>query len=177
MILKILSHAFLNRLGGLSLVLFSLLTFVALFIFAERALIYDVITGTFPLTLFLTILPGIFSNFFFADGGTLATHYVIISLLFGMYITLLLEIFLRRKYVSLSSLSGSVAGLVGISLGVSCLSCGVLGEILLFSIIGALTSSTFIALESQLFLILGELLLLASVVLALEAIKRAGYKY
>ena len=171
-VLQILSKVFLNRQGITYFVATFIFALTALFIFTERLFFLNVFIGNFPLHLFLSIIPDIFNNFLFGKGYIIFLHYILIAILFSIYATLILYIFLQKKYFSLSSFSISIAGIVGISFGISCISCGALAGLLLLSMAGSFTSTALVIQNNGLFLFFGEGLLLMSIVLALLSIKR-----
>lgn len=151
-------------------VLFVIFLFL-LFIFTEKLFFLNVIQGNFPLPLFIKILPTLFSNFLF-DKPEISVHYLVVVTLLAIYVHLLIYVFKNMRYVSVSSMSVGLAGLLGVSLGVSCLSCGAIAGILLVSVLGASSASTLFLLNSPFFLFLGEGLLFLSIILVLYTIKK-----
>ncbi|MEX0917460.1 MAG: hypothetical protein WDZ90_02995 [Candidatus Paceibacterota bacterium] len=155
----------------MSVLFFSLFALFLLFVFVKREIVVDLLLGSFPPALFFSLLPVLISNFAFGTEGLLA-HYLGISLLFGVYATLLKYLFFQKRLISLSSLSVGVLGMAGITLGISCISCGAIGVLLLLSVIGVASSSALILTNSFFFLVIGESLLVASIALILIIIKR-----
>lgn len=143
-----------------------------LFIILERLFILNVVVGDFPLELFIAILPSMLLNFLFGEGVLMLTHYLFISFLLTTYLVLLTHIFIRMRYLSFSSMTVGIAGLFGITLGVTCLSCGALAGVVLISALGAFTSSSTLLSSSSTFLIIGEMLLILSIVLVTFTINR-----
>jgi hypothetical protein len=133
------------------------------------------VTGAFPLQLFVDILPAVIYNFFFPQYFEyVIIHYLILATLFGMYLTLVIDMFKGGRFVSFSSLSVGVASLFGISLGVTCLSCGIVGGYLVLSVVTALSTAGFVGEESIFFLVLGELLLILSIFLLLYGVAKVS---
>lgn len=149
-----------------------LVLLILLFLAGERALITNVVTGTFPLWLFLSILPTLFVSFFTSSGHLLTMHYLLTTLLLGVYLLLVHHIFIKERYLSFKSMGAGLAGLLGISLGLSCLSCGALAGLLLISVFGASAASLAFLHTTSLFFLLGEALLVIAIALALAAIRR-----
>lgn len=147
------------------------LSFLALFLFVERSFFVNVATGDFPLWLFLKILPTIVIEFALSDLSMFA-HYILIAFLIALYAILIRHMFVTMRYVSIRSLSVSVAGMFGITLGVACLSCSALAGLILASALGALSLPITLVHNSHLFLLVGEGLLVLSIILLLAAIRR-----
>ena len=103
-----------------SFLLLNALIFGGIFIFIERQFLTNVVTGDFPILLFIEILPAFFFNFLTSD-NLLTIHYLIISSLLSVYVMLLWHMFVSMRYISFSSLGISLAGLAGITLGVTCI--------------------------------------------------------
>ncbi len=151
----------------------SFLVFLALFFFSESTLLLGVISGAFPFSLFLNILPGILASLFTAEAGWILVHYIVISLLIGVYVTVLLSLFSQKKNsLSFKSLSTGVFALVGVSLGITCLSCGVIGSIILISLLGTSVSSFLLTTDSTLFFFIAEILLIVSIFLLINVAKK-----
>lgn len=151
-----------------------LVPIVALVFFCliEFAFLASVIHGSFPLALLVDILPSLAYEVFLGGGTAQTVHYLTIILLFSAYLTLILHIFVRRRVFSLSGFSMSALGLLGISLGVSCVACGALVGAILFSVVGATASSFILTLEDTIYLFVGELLLTGSILLVTRAIQK-----
>lgn len=147
---------------------------LALFILGQLEFLSEVVRGNFPVDLFIEIFPSLLIGFFGKSGIEMLVHYFAISLLFGIYVTLLLHIFRTRRYLSFSSMTVSIAALVGVSIGVTCISCGAIVGIMLASLVGAAVSTSLIAIDQQVYLIAGELLLILSIYLVLLALKRVA---
>ncbi|MEX0918267.1 MAG: hypothetical protein WDZ93_03885 [Candidatus Paceibacterota bacterium] len=146
------------------------ISFLTLFVFVERSFFINVFTGDFPLWLFLKILPTIFSEFATSD-ITMLLHYLTISLLLALYLTILRYMFVTMHFISLRSIGISVAGVFGITLGVACLSCGALAGLLLISALGALSLPLTLLHNSTLFLLAGEGLLVLGIILILATVR------
>lgn len=151
-----------------------LVLLVLVFLVGERAFVAHVITGNFPLWLFLSILPTLFVSFFIGNGYVLTIHYLVISLLLSIYIVLVRHIFIERRFISFKSMTVGLTGLVGISLGLSCLSCGALAGLFLASLFGASAAGATLFHNTALFLIFGEALLIVAIGLVLAALGKLG---
>ena len=160
-----------TRFGVVSLILSSFISLFVLFLFTERMFFSSALSTTFPLDLFIQLLPQIFYTFLFGKGVVLLLHYIFTSLLLGVYVTLILYIFVRKRYFSFTSFSTSLLGLVGITFGISCLSCGALAGFILLSMFGT-GSALFLLHNNFVFLIVGEALLLLSIYVTLSTIKK-----
>jgi hypothetical protein len=139
-----------------------ILAIAVLFLFVERTFLYNVATGGFPLWLWVDILPTMIDQFLFAD-PILSIHYLTIALLASAYTALLVRLFVTKRYLSLKSFGMGIAGFFGISLGISCLSCGALAGLAIVSLFGVSAAPAFLLHHSTYFLIVGEVLLAASV--------------
>lgn len=173
MYLRYLHRVFVSCAGIRNFFLFFILTLSGLFLFSERALLSDVLAGDFPLELFVHILPAVLSNFFLSPDFEYAlAHYLLLATLSGMYLTMVVDMFSKKGFISFSSLSVSLAGFFGVTLGITCLSCSILGGYLAFSVLTALSTVGFVGKESLFFLVLGELLLLASILLLVVGVAK-----
>lgn len=146
--------------------------FLFIFLFTTRTFLTGVISGDFPLLLFLEITPILLLDFLFSDLVSL-THYLIISFLLSTYLVLLQYIFLTKRFLSLSSMGTSLAGLMGVALGVTCISCGTLAGILLVSTLSAFSLPVAISYNSDVFLIGAEVLLFFSIFLLIFTLKKS----
>ena len=144
--------------------------FLFLFLFVERGFITNIIAGDFPLWLFSRILPSLAYDFLFSNIA-LSIHYTLISILLSIYLLLVVHVF-RNGYVSAASIGTSALGLVGITIGVSCISCGALAGIFLVSALGAFSLPLTLIHSNMIFLVTGEILLSASIGLVLYTIAR-----
>lgn len=159
--------------GIRALIFWFLLTFLFIFIVAEIDLVTDVLSGTFPVDVFLTIVPSIFYSFLVSSGLSYIAHIVFICILVAIYITTLFFIFFDKKVVPLSSIPTSVFGLIGITVGSVCVACGGTIVLLLFSGLGFAASSTlFYVLDSQIILFVTEALLMVSILLLFVFIQK-----
>ena len=154
-----------------SFLLLNALIFGGIFIFIERQFLTNVVTGDFPILLFIEILPAFFFNFLTSD-NLLTIHYLIISSLLSVYVMLLWHMFVSMRYISFSSLGISLAGLAGITLGVTCISCGAVAGLLLISTLGVLSLPVTLAENTSLFLIGGEFLLILSILLLVFTLRK-----
>lgn len=144
-----------------------------LFLFLQRSFLLNTLVGDFPPQLLAAILPTLVREFFFAD--TLMTiHYLLIALLASVYVVLLVYLFRTRRHISLAGMGVGFAGLLGISLGVTCISCGALAGLLLVSALGASSVPALLSHENIWLLVVGEALLGTSVLIVLYAVKRLG---
>lgn len=85
---------------------------------------------------------------------------------------LLWHMFVSMRYISFSSLGISLAGLAGITLGVTCISCGAVAGLLLISTLGVLSLPVTLAENTSLFLIGGEFLLILSILLLVFTLRK-----
>lgn len=170
--IKILSKIFFNRRGVGVFTGFFVAIFAIMFATTIWPFVWQTMTGVLPFDLLQKLLPSLWTQFVIGGGYVMLFHYLFISFLLSVYATLLSYIFFKKKVFSLSSFSTSLLGLVGISLGITCLSCGALAGLILFSAFGALTSSFLLSLNNQIFILAGEGLLVISIGVVLLTLKR-----
>ena len=145
-------------------------TLVLLFLVVKHTFILNLIAGDFPLWLFSRILPSLAYDFLLGN-AVLAAHFVLIAFLLSTYLLLAIHLF-RTHHFSIASIGTSIAGVAGISLGVTCISCGALVGIFLVSVLGVLSLPVTLIHHSSVFLVIGELLLATSIVLVLYTITK-----
>ncbi len=170
--LKILGKIFFNLSGAVIFIGFFVVIFSVMFATTIWPFLWQTVTGVLPFDLLVKLLPSLWAQFVTGGGYIMLFHYLFISFLLSMYAMLISYIFFKKKIFSVSSFSTSLLALVGISLGITCLSCGALAGLILFSAFGAITSSFFVSLNSQIFIIAGEALLIVSIGVVLLTLKR-----
>lgn len=151
---------------------FFCLSLFILFLFAEMQLILSTVTGQFPFFLFIAILPDLLKAFLFEVDFAILLNYILTAFLFSIYLTLLFEIFINKKYFSLLSIPSSLLSLAGISLSITCLSCGFAGGLLVLSLIGIGSSSFLFTLSNSFYMLMSQFLILISIIIVLYTIRK-----
>lgn len=174
--LGLLIGVFRNKKNCLVALIAFCVVFIFLFVFSEVQLIASVLQDNFPLPLFFRILPDLVSAFLFDSGPTALTSYILTAFLFCVYFTLLFEIFVNKKYFSILSLPSSILSLVGVSLGITCLSCGFVGGLVLLSLFGIGSSTVLLSFDGSSYLFFSLGLIMISIIIALYTIKKLTRK-
>jgi hypothetical protein len=152
----------------LSVLGFSGLILVLLLVVVEFSFLYAVVTNGMP----ISILWELFSAFVQGDTIYPLGHFFLISILGGIYLTVIWCLVRRTKHVSPGSIITSMLGYVGISIGLSCIGCGAAYVVLLLSLFGASGSLLLVATAQPYLLVAGELILLVSIILAYRSLQR-----
>lgn len=172
---ELIFEIFSNKKTSLLTLLLLVVVFVLFFIFSEIQLFIAVLNGDFPVSLLATILPQLFQAFIFESGYVKVLNYLVTSLLFAVYLTLLFKIY-TNKYFSFLSIPTSILSLLGIGLGISCLSCGVVGGLLLLSLVGLGSSTFLLSIDTQLYILMSQVMMVISITIALLTLKKLPRK-
>lgn len=156
--------------------LLTLTVFLLFFVFSEIQIFIAVLTGDFPPSLFLTILPQLLNAFLFESGNLRLLNYLLTASLFAIYLTLLFKIYTQKKYLSFLSIPSSLLSLIGISFGITCLSCGVVGGLFLLSLLGFGSSTFLLSIDTSLFTLVSQIMMFVSIVIALFTLKKLPRK-
>jgi len=168
-----LMRTFLRPLQGRGLawfVCFTLCIFVLAFVLTELSFILSLVLNNMPISLLYEQFTAFLANETVYPVG----HFILIAILGGMYINLLRYTFIERRFFSRKSFLTSSLGVLGVSIGLSCISCGTAALIILLSFLGASGSLALLSSTQPYILLLGELALALSIFLAVTSLKRLG---
>lgn len=135
-----------------------------IFLLDQYSVWMDVISGHFPFSLLIQTFPLVLYDFWYGTSYTFLAHYFFISFLLATYISLMIFLFVEKRFFSLASFGSSLLSLLGVSAGIFCLSCGALAGVLTFSILGLTASTVLLAINPIVFFYVAEVLLLISIV-------------
>jgi len=147
------------------------LTTGVLLLILQWSFLTDLYRGDITPVFYIQLLPDIVISVIQHISTALLFLYAINIVLFSIYLTFFYYIFIYKKFFSISTLSTNVASIFGISLGISCISCGAIAGTILVSIFGS-TASSVLLFQSGIFLAIGELLLILSIILSLITIRK-----
>ena len=169
---QIINSVLLNRSGFSWWLMYATISLFGLFWLSETYFFSQALNGSYSLSLFVRLLPDVFGDFLLQDGLLMTFHYIIIAGLFGVYLRLITYALFVKKYFSIKSFTTSIVSLFGITLGVTCLSCGALAAVLVVTFFGVGAGVALISVGNAWFFLISELLLVVSIVLALKTIER-----
>jgi hypothetical protein len=140
-----------------------------LFTLSEWSLLSSmVLSGMSPVAM-LNLWATISMDFISPYSNVLFWYYATSSVLITWYLRVLYVLLSQKRTVSFSSISLSTLGVMGVSVGVFCISCGVIGGYVLLSVITVVTAGVFLGYEQQFLFGIGNLLLVVSIVVARKA--------
>lgn len=138
-------------------------TVALLFLWYEWSIVQSVLEGSLSMGAGIALIPALVESFVHQAGAVLVSHLVVVTLLFALYVTLLVGLFLTFRYISVSSLAAGMLSMIGMSVGITCVSCGALGFLVLTSLAGVGLSAGLFLQENYVFFWLAELVLLGSI--------------
>lgn len=153
-------------LNKLYIALAAVCIFFIFYLFSESSFISSVLEGEMEVGLFLQLLPHLFSDYLFSSWA-LFIHHVGSAFGLGLLLNVYATLYIKFKILSFRSISTSLLGLLGISLGTVCLACSAFGIYALFSLTLASVALPLAATSGTELLIVGDLLLLVSIIIGL----------
>lgn len=167
---QMLRELFLTRVSICKVLFLWLGVVMFLFVLSEWVLLSSAIVATMSLGTIVTLMSTVAFDFINPQSNVLFWYYASSSVLITVYLRVVVALFAAKGMVSLSSVTLSTLGMMGVSVGVFCISCGVIGGYILLSIITAITAGVFLGHEQQFLLGFGNFLLLASIAVAGKAL-------
>jgi hypothetical protein len=145
---------------------------VVLLLITNATLIISVAEGHLPFLYLISVTPLLIADFFTAE-DFLTLHYILFSLLASFYYVTMRAILISKSFPDTKSFVLGALGVVGISIGVSCISCGLLAGYLLLSTSSAVVAGVILfANTPTLFLFGAHLSLAIALVSALYSYKK-----